>query len=276
MILLSHILSQSLLFLPLALGIFLSYRVLRCTDLTVDGSFVLGAAVFARTSVAGADALLAQLAALAAGAAIGLVVSIVQRRVQPLLAGILLLFVLHSVNLQVMGRPNISLLGVACLPHSFVALAVLGTVLIAALYALLRSRAGLLLRAFGNNPRLIKQQGHSQDILRAAGLMLSNAMVAGCGALTAQVNGYADVQMGFGMVMIGIGTVVLGQQCIQHLYRPARFRPLLELCGCFLGVLLYFSALHGFLALGFDPLYLKMLIGVSLIGCMMSTGGCHV
>lgn len=276
MILFAHILEQSLLFFPLALGIFLSYRILRCTDLTVDGSFVLGAAVFARVAVAGSGAIIAQLAALGAGAAAGFVASMVQRRIQPLLAGILVLFVLHSFNLQVMGRANISLLGLDRLPHNLIALSILGVSLIFAIFMLLRSRAGLLLRAFGNNPKLIKQQGYSQNLLRSSGLMLSNALVASCGAFTAQANGYADVQMGFGMVMIGIGTVVLGQRCVVRFFQPQRFCPLLELFGCAIGTLLYFTTLHFFLALGVDPLYLKMLIGVSLIGFMMSAEDSYV
>ena len=270
-----HILEQSLLFLPLTLGIFVSYRVLRCTDLTVDGSFVLGAAVFARCAVGGPGAGLGQLAALAAGGLAGVAVSLVQRRVHPLLAGILVLFILHSLNLQVMGRPNISLLGVqgrieGCFPLLAIAL-----VLVVGMILLLRSRGGLLLRAFGNNPRLLRQQGRSPELLRMSGLVLSNALVAFCGAMTAQVNGYADVQMGFGMVMIGIGTVVLGQQLLQRVVDAQRFRPLFEIGACGLGVLVYFSVLHLFLSFGVDPLYLKMLLGVALIGCMMTRGYSH-
>lgn len=272
MISFTHILEQSVLFLPLSLGIFMSYRVLRCTDLTVDGSFVLGAAVFARCAVAGGGAPLGQLAAVAAGALAGCAVSLVQRRVQPLLAGILVLFILHSFNLQVMGRPNISLLGIEGLLNTGPVLAGTALVICVGLYVLLSSRGGLALRAFGNNPRLLRQQGRSPELLRMAGLALSNSLVALSGAMTAQVNGYADVQMGFGMVMIGIGTVVLGQQLMQRLSVRPNFCPHVELAACGLGVLVYFSALHGCLAFGVDPLYLKMLLGLALIACMMSGG----
>lgn len=266
-----HILHQSLLFLPLSLGLFLSYRILRCTDLTVDGSFVLGAAAFAKAVSIGASSLVGQIAAVGAGLSIGLIVSLIHIRVQPLLAGILMLFILHSFNLHVMGRPNISLLGIERLPCDTLALSILGLALIVAFIALLKSRIGLLLRAFGNNPKLIQQQGFSTVGLRALGLMLSNGCVAACGALTAQVNGYADIQMGFGIVLIGIGTVVLGQHIVAHFAVCQRFTPLWEVLGCLAGVLTYFTAVHVFLALGVNLLYVKMLIGLSLMGFMVFT-----
>lgn len=276
MMIASHILEQSLLFLPLSLGIFFSYRILRCTDLTVDGSFVLGAAVFAKLASSGSGSLIAQLAALLSGALAGIFVSAIQTRIPSLLSGILVLFILNSLNLHVMGRPNISLLNVPCLPHHLTALLCIGGALLTTSFILLHSRIGLLLRAFGNNPKLIQQQGYSPYGIRTLGLVLSNGLVASCGALTAQVNGYADIQMGFGMVLIGIGTVALGQRCLQALSSSQRFSPSRELFSCLVGVLLYFSTLHCFLSLGISPLYLKMAIGFCLIALMMNGELDHV
>lgn len=259
-------LSQSLLFLPLALGVYLSYVILRATDLTVDGSFVLGAAIFARLLSAGVSFPLAFLAAGVGGILAGLGVSLIQikGRINPLLAGILALFMLYSINFNVMGKPNISLYDFQ-LNYAWVYIAMMVVIILLLLGLLLISRYGLILRAFGDHALLLKRLGHRIEIYRFAGFALSNLLVAWCGAMTAEVNGYADLSMGFGMALTGIGTVVIGRQILKPLNQQHHFLIYLEFGACILGVYLYFLAINLFLSWGVNPINLKLLLGVILI-----------
>lgn len=262
---------QSLLFLPLALGIFLSYRILRITDLTVDGSFVLGAAVFAKTaSMSHEPTLLLILAvSLFLGMSAGVLTALIAKRVPALLASILTLFILQSLNLLVMGKPNIALGAGRVLSTSPLSLVAMNACIITALYLLLKSRFGLMLRAYGDNPALLKHQGASLVIIRAAGLGLSNALVAFSGILNACSSGFADIQMGQGVVLIGIGTIVLGLQVFSGILPSSYFSIPLEIFAALTGVFLYFLTLHLLLFLGVPFLFLKMLVGGLLIFVMI-------
>jgi len=276
-------LSQSLLFFPLALGIYTSYVILRATDLTVDGSFVLGAGAFAHLLVLGVNPMLAFLIAGFAGALAGIGVSLIQfrGRINSLLAGILALFMLYSINFNVMGRPNISLFDTATLGSvlglensagNWLFIIICVVVLTILLSLLLVSRYGLVLRSFGEQPQLLKRLGHKIEYYRFFGFILSNGLVALCGAMTAQVNGYADLGMGFGMALTGIGAVVIGRQILKPLYHSHRFHLPFELGGTILGVFLYFLAINLFLAWGVNPINLKLFLGLLLVFFLGFTG----
>ncbi len=269
-------LSQSILFFPLALGIYISYIILRATDLTVDGSFVLGAAVFARLLTSGVPIGWAFLAAGLGGALAGVGVSLIQYkgRINSLLAGILALFMLYSINFDVMGRPNISLfneISLGSLIHldsmngNWIFAGIIVVLLTVLLSLLLMTRYGLVLRAFGEHHQLLSRLGHHIEYYRFAGFALSNALVAWCGAMTAEINGYADLGMGFGMALTGIGTVVIGRQILKPFYKQHQFHLPFELCGCIIGVFLYFLAINEFLAWGVNPINLKLLLGLILV-----------
>lgn len=269
-------LSQSLFFFPLALGIYISYVILRATDLTVDGSFVLGAAIFARLLSAGIGVGLAFLAATIGGAIAGIGVSLIQykSRISSLLAGILALFMLYSINFDVMGRPNISLfssgnlgsvIGINSMDGNWIFVGIVVAAITILLGGLLLTRYGLVLRAFGDHPQLLQRLGHHIEYYRFAGFALSNLLVACCGAMTAEINGYADLGMGFGMALTGIGTVVIGRQILKPFYQQHRFHLPLEFGGCAVGVFLYFLAINEFLAWGVNPINLKLLLGIILI-----------
>lgn len=270
------ILMQSLTFLPLALAISISYHILRATDMTLDGSFVLGAALFGRLVTLGVSPAIAFAVALCGGALAGIVVANIQRggKVDPLLAGVLASFMLSSINLIVMGKPNINLL----LQHTLVSNAfdqsnltgwILTGVFVVALCAvaaaILQSRVGLLLRAFGDNPQLFKRQGRNIELYRMFGFGLTNLLAAGAGCLTAQTVGYADIGMGFGMTLTGIGAIILGQQLMLRVCRERVFRLSLEILACIVGVTLYFFAVNFLLRVDVDPLYLKLILGLFLI-----------
>jgi putative ABC transport system permease protein len=269
-------LQQSFIFIPLTLGIYLSYQLLQVTDLTPDGTFVLGAAIFARMLTSGFNEFTSFIAALIGGALAGIGVALLQRyaKINSLIASILAVFMLYSVNFAVMERPNIGLLNYATVlsnlqngntmlfNSSLLLFAVLLTV---ALALLIRSRLGLSLRAFGSNRNLIPKLGNNPTFYLIIGLAISNALAALCGVFTAQINGYADIHMGLGMALTGIGAVVIGCKLVRSLFtKSPAFNLKADLIGCFVGTYLYFFMLNLFLKLGLNPIYLKLVLGLML------------
>lgn len=274
--LLFAIATQSLTFLPLALGISVSYTILRATDMTLDGSFVLGAGIFARLVTLGFSPITAGLFALLAGALAGIMVSLIQRggKVDPLLAGVLATFILASGNLALMGRPNINLLSETTLvSDAFTRSNTQGWLLVAGYCAafciltclLISSRLGLTLRALGDNPQLLKRLGKNVEAYRMLGFAFTNLLAAAAGCLTAQTIGYADIGMGFGMTLTGIGAIILGQQIVRLVAKSISLRVVTEFFACLTGVLLYFFAINALLRLDVNPIYLKMVLGIVLI-----------
>jgi putative ABC transport system permease protein len=222
--------TQGLAYAALAWGVYLASRVLRFADITPDGSFPLGAAVAASLIVGGTDPLLATFIALLAGMIAGYVTGVLHTRlgVKDLLAGILVMTALYSVNLHVMGKSNVSLLDVRTvvgdvhrlIPASvgwsddlslgvlFLAIAiVLGAIL--AWY--LRTDFGMAMRAVGDNPAMITAQGVDRRRMIELGLALANGLVAFSGALMAQQQGFADVGMGVGTLVAGMAAVIMGE-----------------------------------------------------------------
>jgi putative ABC transport system permease protein len=203
-------------------------------------------------------------------------VSLIQKegRVDPLLAGVLATFVLTSGNLVLMGRPNINLLNqTTLLSAAFTKSDLYGWMLVA-VYSfslcvmtclLLRTRFGLILRALGDNPHLLQRLGNPIECYRLAGFALSNTLAASSGILTAQTVGYADIGMGFGMTLTGIGAIILGKQLFATFKKTLTMRIGTEFLSCLLGVILYFFAINGLLRLDIDPIYLKMILGIMLI-----------
>ncbi len=190
---------------------------MKITDLTVDGTYVLGAAVFARSLSFGL--FLALIFAVIAGGIIGSIVSFMQKnnRINGLIAGILASFMLYSVNLQIMQRPNISVLGMPTLlsildlENWLVPLIIINCLIIFAVIILLKGKLGLFLRAFGFNKDLLINLGKPAELYRMLGLSISNCLAALTGTLSAQINGFADINMGFGVALVGIGAIVIGR-----------------------------------------------------------------
>lgn len=268
--------TQSLTLFPLAFAISISYYLLRATDMTIDGSFVLGAAIFARLTTMHFSPALATVIALSGGALAGVFVACIQRngRVEPLLAGVLATFVLSSLNLIIMGKPNINLLSLPTLVSKAFEISDEAGWSLVAVYSLLpclivlillKSQAGLILRAFGDNPTLLLRLRGKIECYRMGGFALTNTMAALAGVLTAQTVGYADIGMGFGITLTGIGTVILGQQLFYRFIKKKIFRAGMELLACFIGVTLYLFSLNFLLRLEVNPLYLKMILGLLLI-----------
>jgi len=236
-----------LIFGLVALGVFLSFRVINFPDLTVDGSFPLGGAVAAALIVAGWNPFAATAVAIAAGALAGALTAWlnVHLRIMQLLASILVMIALYSVNLRVMGKPNValideptvfSLVTIDGLPEYWLKPLALLVIVVAAKLLLdlfFASEAGLAMRATGGNPRMARAQGISTDRQTLAGLALSNALVALAGALFVQTQGGADISMGVGTIVIGLAAVIIGETLL-----PARSLVLTTLA-CILGAVLY-------------------------------------
>ena len=216
-----------LIFALVALGVLISFRVLDFPDLTADGSFPLGGVVAAVMIVGGHNPWLACLCAALAGAAAGLLTAWLNVRlgILQLLASILTMIALYSINLRIAGAPNVPLLGETTVFSSLVTEdnavwmqpLVLGVIVLIAMIALtwfFNSQIGLALRATGANPRMARAQGVSTDRLTLFGMALSNALIALGGALYAQSQGSADVNMGVGTIVIGLAAVIIGETLI--------------------------------------------------------------
>ncbi|MFH1609213.1 MAG: ABC transporter permease, partial [Candidatus Bipolaricaulota bacterium] len=212
---------QGLIYGLMALGVYISFRVLSFPDLSVDGTFPLGAAVGATLIVSGWNPYAALGVAFAAGAVGGAFTAILATkfRIQGLLAGVLTMIMLYSLNLRIMGRPNLPLLGrpsVFRLAQSWgipvpwanlatAAAFALGAVLL--LDLLFRTEVGLTLRATGDNPGMVRAYGTSPAGMVVAGLALANGLVALSGALVAQYSGFAEVGLGVGTIVTGLAAV---------------------------------------------------------------------
>ena len=216
-----------LIFALVALGVLISFRVLDFPDLTADGSFPLGAVVAAVMIVGGYNPWVACLCAALAGAVAGLLTAWLNVRlgILQLLASILTMIALYSINLRIAGAPNVPLLGETTVFSSLVTEdnavwmqpLVLGVIVLIAMIALtwfFNSQIGLALRATGANPRMARAQGVSTDRLTLFGMALSNALIALGGALYAQSQGSADVNMGVGTIVIGLAAVIIGETLI--------------------------------------------------------------
>ncbi|MEM1501959.1 ABC transporter permease [Domibacillus sp. 8LH] len=213
----------------MALGVYLSFRVLDFPDLTVDGSFVTGGAVASIMIVNGSDPFIATIAALFAGFLAGCATGILHTKggINPLLSGILMMIALYSINLRIMGKPNVPLLAEETVMTKITAwfasewsvllFMLLLTLIIKFVTDLfLKTEVGLSLRAVGDNEGMVRSFSANTGWMKVLGLGLSNALVAFSGALVAQYNGFNDVGMGIGMIVIGLASVIIGEAVIGH------------------------------------------------------------
>ena len=261
-----------LAFATLAWGVYIASRVLRFPDITPDGSFPLGAAVAATLIVGGADPLLATVVAFLAGMVAGWVTGVLHTRlrVNELLAGILVMTALYSVNLHVMGRSNISLLDRATLAtrlHTLLPATAawpndvsFGTVFLVLMLVLgyaftwfLRTDFGTAMRAAGDNPAMIIAQGVDRRGMVELALALANGLVAFSGALIAQYQGFADVTMGVGTLVAGMAAVILGETL-----KPRKWRLGATIAMVAVGAVLFRGLIAVALRVGLDPIDLKL------------------
>lgn len=219
-------LAQGTLWGIMALGVYITFRILDIADLSCDGTFALGGCVSAIFITRGVDPLLTLLLALAAGMLAGLATGLLHTKlmIPAILSGILTMIALWSVNIRVMGGPNVSLLGESTvfstmidrlgLDQTLATLVVgvvIGIVVIAAMYWFFGTEIGCAIRATGNNEYMVRALGGNTDTAKVIGLVISNGLISLSGALVAQNQGYGDVKMGTGAIVIGLASIVIGE-----------------------------------------------------------------
>ena len=208
-----------LLYALIALGVYITFRILDFPDLTVDGSFTTGGAIAAVMIASGSSPWLATVCAMAGGLVAGAITGILHTKgkINGLLSGILMMIALYSINLRILGKPNVSLLNTDTIFTSIHPIPLMLIMVIAAkllLDAFLKTDLGLALRATGDNARMIGSFGANTDNTKIIGISLSNGLVALSGAVVAQQGGFADISMGIGMIVIGLASVIIGEAII--------------------------------------------------------------
>jgi putative ABC transport system permease protein len=255
---------QGLVFAIMTLGVYITFRVLDFPDLSVDGTFPLGAAVSAVMIVNGFNPFVTVAVATLAGMLAGMVTALLNTKLKilNLLAGILTMIALYSINLRIMGQPNIALLGYDTIFTPFESLGIESYILTPIIFGIilflialvliwyLHTDIGLAMRATGDNEKMIKAQGASPDRMKLYGVGVSNGLVALSGALVAQSQGSADVNMGIGTIVAGLASVILGEALIQN---RTVFRAII---GVIIGSLVYRIAIAVALSLKLGPINL--------------------
>lgn len=266
-------LELGLLYAVMALGVYLTFRVLDFPDLTVDGSFTTGAAVAASLIVNGTSPVVATLAGAAAGAVAGAVTGLLytKGRIDGLLAGILTMIALWSINLRIMGTSNLSLLredtvmtplrdlGLLGSPWAILIFAVGVLVLKALIDWFLSTDLGLSIQATGNNEQMIRSFGVNTHRTTILTLAISNGLVAGCGALVAQYQGFADISMGIGLILVGLASVIIGQAIFGH--RTV----FMATIGVLVGAVIYRLVIFFALSAGLDPNDMKLISAILVV-----------
>lgn len=263
--------SQGLLWAIMALGVFLTFRVLDIADLSVEGTFPLGAAVAATLIDAGHSVWFAMLIALIAGCIGGTVTALLttKLKIPALLSGILTMIGLYSVNLMIMGKANVPLLraetvftltedlfGVSSVVATLIVGLIATTVVGVIMYWFFGTVLGTAIRATGCNPQMARAQGINTNVMVILGLLISNGLVALSGALVAQSNGFADVSMGTGTIVIGLASVIIGEV----LFGTRSFKN--WLISVVLGSVVYRAVIAIVLELGMPPNDLKLFTAV--------------
>ena len=263
--------AQGLIWGIMAIGVYITFRILDIADLTVDGTLCTGGAVCIMMMQSGHNVWVSLLVALNAGLLAGIVTGLLHTfmGIPAILAGILTQLGLYSVNLKIMGKSNqainvdkfdllVSLRYIKNVPiyrNTILLVAVIIVVLIAFLYWFFGTELGCSLRATGCNDRMSRAQGINTDFNRVLGLMISNGLVAFSGALLSQYQGFADINMGRGAIVIGLAAVIIGEALFGKIFHNFGFR----LLGVALGSIVYYFVLQIVIWLGIDTDLLKLL-----------------
>lgn len=264
--------SQGLLWSIMAIGVFLTFRILDIADLSAEGSFPMGAAVCALMIINGHHPILATFGGMLGGMAAGAVSGFMhtKMKIPALLTGIITLTGLYSVNLLILGRSNVSLSGETTLVTLLTdtgltkttAVLIIGAIFVAlvvlSLVVLLNTQLGLALRATGDNLEMGEANGIKVDRMKILGYMLSNGLIALSGALLAQNNGYADLNMGVGTIVIGLASIILAEVIIKYLPLGKR------LLSIVVGAVLYRLIIVIILAMNVDAQMIKLVSAILL------------
>ena len=263
--------AQGLIWGIMAIGVYLTFRILDIADLTVDGSLGTGGAVCIMLMLSGQNVWVSMAGATAAGMAAGLATGILHTfmGIPAILAGILTQLGLYSINLKTMGKANqainvdkydllVSLRFIRKVPfyrNTILIVAISIIILIAVLYWFFGTELGCSLRATGCNDKMARAQGINTDLSRVLGLMISNGLVALSGAMLCQYQGFADINMGRGAIVIGLAAVIIGEAIFGKIFRNFG----LKLLGVALGSIIYYLVLQVVIWMGIDTDLLKLL-----------------
>lgn len=266
-------LDMGLVFAVMALGVYISFRILNFADLTVDGSFTTGAATAAALIVSGVDPWLATAASVVVGFVAGSITGLLHAKggINPLLAGILTQIALYSINLRIMGRANVPLLrsetvisplrdaGLLGGPFSVLVFLGLAVAIGGLIVWLLSTDLGLAMQATGDNEAMIRSLGVNTDAMKVFGLALSNGFVALCGALIAQYQGFADIGMGIGLIVAGLASVIIGQAIF------GQRTVLVAASAVIVGSVIYRVVIQVALMVGLNPNDMKLISAVLVV-----------
>lgn len=260
-----NVLEQGLLFSLVAMGVFITYKILDFPDLSVDGTYPLGAAISASLLVGGVNPWFALLVATLGGAIAGGVTAFlhVKLKITNLMSGILVMIGLYSINLRVMGKSNIPLFNTEHLfkgntsPIIIIAVVVIITKILFDIF--LKTKTGYLLIAVGDNEQVVTALGVNKNLIKVIGLMISNGMVALAGGLTAQYQGFSEVSMGTGIVVMGLASVIIGTS----MFGKLSFIKVTTLS--ILGAVVYKVAVALVLKFGLNPNDLKLVTAIIVV-----------
>lgn len=259
---------QSLIFAIMVLGVYISFRILNFPDMTVDGSFPLGAAVSAKMLTLGFNPYLTLIIAMFSGAVVGAITGIihVKLKVKDLLAGILVMTALYSVNLRIMGKSNIPLFEEENIFNTDYPLIITTVILVLLtkifLDFLLKTKFGFALKALGDNENLISSLGLDEKKYKVYGLMIANSFVALSGAVLAQYQGFADVGMGSGIIVIALASIIIGDTLFSKVKRNK------GTIIAIIGSIFYRGVIAVTLSLGMNASDLKMITSVIVIAVL--------
>ncbi len=253
--------SQGIIWGIMGVGVFITFKVLDYADLTVDSSLCTGGAVSAMLIGMGMHPVLTLVFATLAGMAAGAVTGLLHTKLEipAILSGILTQLALYSINLRIMGRANVSLLGqptmitLLDIPQAILVGGLVAVVMIAVLYWFFGTEIGCAVRATGDNGNMARAMGVNTDTMKVLGLTISNGMVGLAGALLAQYQGYADVQSGRGAIVIGLASVIIGEVLIG---RRANFA--VRMGSIIVGSIVYYVIISFVLQLGLNTSDLKL------------------
>jgi len=258
-------LEQSLIFAIMVMGVYISFRILDFPDMTVDGSFPLGASIVASCLVKGINPVLALFLAIVGGSIAGFITGYinVKYKIANLLAGIIVMTGLYSINIKIMGRSNISLFTVNHLftlhINKLLLISIIVIICKLALDFLFKTKFGFILKALGDNETLVETLGVDKSKLKIYGLVISNGIVALSGGLYAQYQGFSDVGMGTGTIVTGLASIIIGETIIKNRRKFALTTTVI------VGTIIYKVIITLALKIGFNASDLKLISAIIVV-----------
>lgn len=262
------IMEQGLVYAIVAIGVYITYKILDFPDMTADGTFPLGAAVTAACLMKNVNPFVAGILSVLAGCAAGFVTGIlhVKLKISNLLSGILVMIGLYSINLRIMTKSNVPLFNKSTIfmdnASKLLIIAIFAIVIKIILDLFLKTKLGFILRAVGDNEQLVTSLAVDKDAIKVIGLMISNGIIALAGSMMAQYQGFSDVGMGTGTVVMGLAAVIMGEAVL------GRITIIKATAASMIGSIIYRAAVAGALELGLPPTDLKLITAIIVIAAL--------